>query len=175
MLNAAKPAKQINILYHLRLWQINEGYGVFVKYTWCNIIVFGIFKWRTLYQAVSDIQLVKQTEMVKSAIEEAERQTRKVFITTRFLLERSRHESLFYVMKLFFFFFFQTMGGTFTGKQQDCTKGIYALAGLSCFSFYFFFGFDRVEITFAQLKGGRVQIFALYSRGSERAFFDSVS
>ena len=105
MLNAAKPAKQINILYHLRLWQINEGYGVFVKYTWCNIIVFGIFKWRTLYQAVSDIQLVKQTEMVKSAIEEAERQTRKVFITTRFLLERSRHESLFYVMKLFFFFF----------------------------------------------------------------------
>lgn len=67
------------------------------------------------------------------------------------------------------------MGGTFTGKQQDCTKGIYALAGLSCFSFYFFFGFDRVEITFAQLKGGRVQIVALYSRGSERAFFDSVS
>ena len=122
--------------YHLRLWQINEGYGVFVKCTWCNIKVFGIFKWRTLYQAVSDIQLVKQTEMVKSAIEEAERQTRKVFITTRFLLERSRHESLFYVMKLFFFF--QTMGGTFTGKQQDCTKGIYALAGLSCFSFYFF-------------------------------------
>ena len=91
--------------YHLRLWQINEGYGVFVKCTWCNIKVFGIFKWRTLYQAVSDIQLVKQTEMVKSAIEEAERQTRKVFITTRFLLERSRHESLFYVMKLFFFFF----------------------------------------------------------------------
>ena len=55
------------------------------------------------------------------------------------------------------------MGGTFTGKQQDCTKGIYALAGLSCFSFYFFFSFNRVEITFAQLKGGRVQIFALYS------------
>ena len=23
----------------------------------------------------------------------------------------------------------QTMGGTFSGKQQDCTKGIYALAG----------------------------------------------
>ena len=67
------------------------------------------------------------------------------------------------------------MGGTFTGKQQDCTKGIYALAGLSCFSFYSFFSFNRVEITFAQLKGGRVQIFALYSRGSERAFFDSVS
>ena len=43
------------------------------------------------------------------------------------------------------------------------------------FFFLFFFGFDRVEITFAQLKGGRVQIFALYSRGSERAFFDSVS
>ena len=39
----------------------------------------------------------------------------------------------------------------------------------------FFFSFNRVEITFAQLKGGRVQIFALYSRGSERAFFDSVS
>ena len=65
VLNAAKPAKQINILYHLRLWQINEGYGVFVKYTWCNIIVFGIFKWRTLYQAVSDAQLVKQRKMVK--------------------------------------------------------------------------------------------------------------
>ena len=25
----------------------------------------------------------------------------------------------------------QTMGGTFSGKQQDCTKGIYALAGWS--------------------------------------------
>ena len=23
----------------------------------------------------------------------------------------------------------QTMGGTFSGKQQDCTKGIYALSG----------------------------------------------
>ena len=39
----------------------------------------------------------------------------------------------------------------------------------------FLFCFDRVEITFVQLKGGRVQIFALYSRGSERAFFDPVS
>lgn len=26
-------------------------------------------------------------------------------------------------------FILQTMGGTFSGKQQDCTKGIYALSG----------------------------------------------
>lgn len=51
--------------YHLRLWQINEGYGVFVKCSWCDIKVFGSFKWRTLYQAVSDVQLVKQRKMVK--------------------------------------------------------------------------------------------------------------
>ena len=25
----------------------------------------------------------------------------------------------------------QTMGGTFSGKQQDCSKGIYAMAGRS--------------------------------------------
>lgn len=34
---------------------------------------------------------------------------------------------MFYVG--FFFFFSQTMGGDFSGKNQDCSKGIYALAG----------------------------------------------
>lgn len=28
------------------------------------------------------------------------------------------------------FFVFQTMGGDFSGKNQDCSKGIYALAGM---------------------------------------------
>lgn len=35
-------------------------------------------------------------------------------------------------MSLFKILFMQTMGGNIVGKNQDCSKGIYALAGLYC-------------------------------------------
>ena len=39
----------------------------------------------------------------------------------------------------------QTMGGTFTGREQDATKGIYALAGASaCTCTYIFKGHTEV-------------------------------
>ena len=56
----------------------SNALGVILKY-------LGFLSGALCTRPVSDVQLVKQTEMVKSAIEEAERQTRKVFITTRFL------------------------------------------------------------------------------------------
>ena len=78
--------------YHLRLWQINEGYGVFVKCSWCDIKVFGSFKWRTLYQAVSDVQLVKQRKMVKKRDRRGRATNEGGFYHYTFLV-RSRHDS----------------------------------------------------------------------------------
>ena len=96
------------------------------------MILFGSFQWRTLYRAVPGVQLVKQRKMVKKRDRRGRATNEGDFYHYTFLVRKKETRFSIYVMKLFFF---QTMGGTFTGKQQDCTKGIYALAGLSCFSF----------------------------------------
>ena len=73
------------------------------------------------------------------------------------------------------FFFFSDHGRYFYWETTGLYQRNLCFGRFVVLFFLIFFSFNKVEITFAQLKCRRVQIFALCSRGSERAFFDSVS
>ena len=44
------------------------------------------------------------------------------------------------------------MGGDFSGKNQDCSKGIYALAGLYSTYFYYCIGSQYVSVAVSQVQ-----------------------
>lgn len=109
---------------HLTNWLVLFLFNIFCRYT-AKPLVDTIFN-----QGMATCFAYGQTGSGKTHVS----RMRWAFFEELFVWESER---VWENENMFLLGIFQTMGGTFSGKQQDCTKGIYALSGWwsswSCF------------------------------------------